>query len=93
MASRPGFAWEEKWFEYRLGSNIAGSRPASWRHGEAIVPIFIDRGAPFYARARQATPARSFSAPPFANAALRDNPASRWRQPVGMQHKGVDTPI
>jgi hypothetical protein len=24
----------------------------SWRHSEAIVPIFIDRGAPIYARAR-----------------------------------------
>ena len=27
------------------GSDIAGSRATSWRHGEAILPIFVDCGA------------------------------------------------
>jgi len=29
-----------------LGGFIEGQNAASWRHGEAIVPIFVGRGAP-----------------------------------------------
>ena len=38
------------------GDQAASSRALSQRHGEAIVPIFIGRGAPAYARARCGNP-------------------------------------